>query len=567
MQTLDENLFSSFEPTTTQAWEAQILAALKGADYEKKLVTTTSDGLRRKPFYRAEDLPSWMHNGDAGLVKGKGRSKTAKIRQDFFITDPIKSNTQLLTALKEDVEEIGLWFPTSPTPDALVKLLEGVWIDALPLHLGLSETIPLETAIETLGYVPEQLKGTWLGKTLEDFPFPNLKTAKLDGLTARERGATPVFELAILIGGLSDALASQVVPENLFIHTGIGSDYFSEIAKLRALMQLVPMLFDAYQVPEFAISVTAFSLKRNKTTRDRHTNLLRMTTECMSAIFGGVDAISLPRFDFFDPEGSDLSLRLSRNIQHILRHESHLNRVQDPAAGSYYIEWLTHSLAEKAWGLFQEMEAGGGLAKSSEMVENWIQKADESEKSATSSGKRVLLGTNTFPNLIEKWPTQAADSYALSADLDELRKKAIEENKRPTCTLIRFGSSAMATARGVLAGNMVGCGPFEVIESPLLDDKTAALGYVANAQTDVVVLCSTDEQYDELTVDDLNNLKSATKRVIIAGKSAQEALFLEQGIEFLRMGRGGVPEGLVPSESGTKSLNLTAAIAHWYASC
>ncbi|HCR49656.1 MAG TPA: hypothetical protein DIW24_08505, partial [Bacteroidetes bacterium] len=304
MNILDENLFGSFGPVSTTVWEAQVLTALKGADYEKKLITTTSDGLRRKPFYRAEDLPSWMHNGDAGLVHRKGRSKMAKIRQDFFITDPAKSNAQLLTALKEDVEEIGLWFPASPTSDALVKLLEGVWIDALPLHFGLSETVPLLTALEKLGHTPEQLKGTWLGKTSAGFQFPNLKTGKLDGLFARERGATPVLELAILLGSLSDALASEVMLENLFIHTGIGSDYFSEMAKLRALMRLLPMLFEAYQTSEYAIPIAAFSLKRNKTTRDRHSNLLRLTTECMSAIFGGADSISLPRFDFFDPEGS-----------------------------------------------------------------------------------------------------------------------------------------------------------------------------------------------------------------------------------------------------------------------
>ncbi|MBN8587455.1 MAG: hypothetical protein J0L94_03945 [Rhodothermia bacterium] len=576
MQTLDENLFSSFEPASTHDWEAQILTALKGAEYEKKLVTTTSDGLRRKPYYRAEDLPSWMHNGDTGLVKRKGRSKTFKIRQDFFVSDPNETNTLLLTALKDDLAEFGLQFANIPSPSDLEKLLKGVWLDAVPIHLNNVDTQMFLEALRVLGYEPSQLKGTWTGAksvqtgSISDFPFTGFRTTKLDGHTAREHGATPVLELAILLGQLSDALSVGTPPDKIFLHTGIGSDYFSEIAKLRALHRLIPQVFDAYQLPNHEIPTTAFSLVRNKTTRDRHSNLLRMTTESMSAIFGGVDSVSLPRFDFFHPEESTFSLRLSRNILHLLRHESHLNRVQDPAAGSYYIEKLTESLAELAWGLLQEIEAKGGYKEATDLVSNWIQTANKKELADVATGKRVLLGTNTFPNLIETPVSELVGENGLTWLYDRYREEATNQNKKLRFSLVRFGPSAMATVRGVFASNMVGCAPFPVIESPLLPDKTAAIAYVTELAkeqkgevTDFVVLCSADDEYDAFSPDEIETLKANACLVLMAGKSTKESEYLAQGVEFIRLGRGGLPESVIQTDTGTAMLNLSEAVGRW----
>jgi len=517
-----------------------------------------------------------MHNGDTGLVKHKGRSKTFKIRQDFFVSDPNESNTHLLTALKDDVAEIGLHFQKNPSSSDLEKLLQGIWLDAVLIHLENVDSQTFLAALRVLGYEPSQLKGTWTGaKTIQteaisNFPFAGFRTTKLDGHTAREQGATPVLELAMLLGQLSDALSEGTPPENIFLHTGIGSDYFSEIAKLRALQRLIPQIFDAYQLTIHDIPITAFSLVRNKTTRDRHSNLLRMTTESMSAIFGGADAISLPRFDFFHPEESGLSLRLSRNILHLLRHESHLGRVQDPAAGSYYIEKLTESLAELAWGLFQEIEAKGGYKAATDLVSNWIQTANQKELADVATGKRVILGTNTFPNLIEPPVSELVGENGLTWLYDCYREDATNKNKKLRFSLVRFGPSAMATMRGVFADNMVGCAPFPVTESPLLPDKTAAINYVTELAkeqkgevTDFVVLCSADDEYDALTPSDIETLKANARLVLMAGKCTKESEYLAQGVEFIRLGRGGLPEAIIQTDTGTATLNLSEAVGRW----
>jgi methylmalonyl-CoA mutase len=183
----------------------------------------------------------------------------------------------------------------------------------------------------------------------------------------------------------------------------VGSNYFFEIAKLRALRLLFNTLTKEYN-HNLECIIIATPTKRNKTLYDYNVNLLRTTTECMSAILGNANFISNLPYDTLYHKDNEFGDRIARNQLLILKHESYFDEVTNAADGSYYIEELTAQLAEKALLLFKEIEANDGLI--TQLIAGTIQKkiseSAAKEQEWFDSGKEVLLGTNKYPNKNDK---------------------------------------------------------------------------------------------------------------------------------------------------------------------
>ncbi len=237
-----------------------------------------------------------------------------------------------------------------------------------------------------------------------------IKTIGVSGLAFNNSGASSVQELAFTLATAVEYLNEMIdrglkaddVAKKIKFTFGIGSFYFMEVAKLRAARVLWSKILEAYHVKEEnqKIFIHGKTSQFNQTYFDPFVNSLRTTTEAFSAIVGGVDSLQTNAYDESFNIPDDFSRRLARNTQIILKEESHLNQVIDPAGGSYFVEKLTDDIANAAWKLFQSIEEKGGMLKAiqSGFVQDEIAKIADVKKKDFAKRKSVLVGTNMYAN-------------------------------------------------------------------------------------------------------------------------------------------------------------------------
>jgi methylmalonyl-CoA mutase len=410
------NLAQDFPPVSTETWEAAIQKDLKGADYEKKLVWRSDEGLSVRPYYRTENL--------VGL-----EAQTASLPGKF----PYVRGTGEAWKIDQSA---------APDPGAIrADLLLEAGADAIQ-QLG----IALAAGVERLALLSED---------------------------------RPV-----------DVAAREI--EFIF---AVGSTYFFEIAKLRAARMLWAQAVAAFAPmdPESCrMNLHVRTARLNKSVCDPYTNVLRATTEAMSAAIGGCDSLTVQPFGFEE--------HLALGIQRVLAEEAHLNAVADPAGGSYYIETLTASLAREAWKLLQRIESAGGY--SAALNAGWlaeeIAKTRASREKAISSRRRALVGVNNYPDLngkpIEPPPPPEAIAapfplFRLAEPFEKVRERTERHvsatGHAPKVLLLKRGDVKMRTARANFALNFFGCAGFEITES---EDY-------AGSDANLIVLCSSDPEY------------------------------------------------------------------------
>ena len=327
----------------------------------------------------------------------------------------------------------------------------------------------------------------------------------VDGARFLESGANAVEELAFTLAVASDALAAGSPVTGL--RFAVGSNYFFEIAKLRAARLLWSTVAEAYGVPA-TIAIHAVTTQTNKSLYDPYTNLLRCTTEALSAAIAGVDSLEVREAGF--------SARLAGNVQLVLREEVHLDHVADPAGGSYYIEAITSSLAQQAWKLFQEIEAAGGFTKAGELVEARLTAGRSAREKEVASRRRTLVGVNNYPDLKERelehsaWIDSSAWRMPAAVEAVRLRteRHAAKHGSIPRVLLLKRGDVKMKMARAQFCQNFFGCAGFDIVESESLEPA------------DLVVLCSSDPEYLALA-SEICPQAGATP-VIVAGNPAAQ---------------------------------------------
>ncbi len=461
-QPSDDKLFSDFPGVSRQEWEKKIREDLKGADYEKELIWHTREGFDVKPYYFSEDIRHMRHlesfPGEFPYVRtGKTHRNSWEIRQDIQVSKPEKANKIILDLLKKGVTSPGLKLNSSviDSGENFSRLLRDIPLDSITLNLLAGKDAPKFTEyligeVNRRKFGANTIKGSFdydplgnltvFGSFYQDLnndfnklkslvqraseTLPLYKVLEVNGLNFSNAGATIVQEIAFALAMGNEYLAQLTekgleagdIAKRMQFVFGIGSDYFLEIAKLRAARLLWSKIVEAYKPSDSgssAMFVHSVTTGWNKTLYDPYVNMLRSTTESMSASIGGADSIEVTPFDSAYAEESDFSLRNARNTQIILKEEAYFDKVIDPAAGSYYIENLTQNLAQRAWNLFLKTEDKGGYTKAFKagFIQVIISKTARQRMYDIATKQEVLVGTNKYFN-----PDDRPDKKA-SADL------------------------------------------------------------------------------------------------------------------------------------------------------
>lgn len=350
---------------------------------------------------------------------------------------------------------------------------------------------------------------------------------------------------------LTDAgVKADEVARRIKFNMGVSSNYFMEIAKFRAARMVWAQIVEQYK-PESKLSSKmlchAVTSRFNQTIYDAHVNLLRSQTETMSAALAGVDSITTTPFDVPYKTPDAFSERIARNQQFLLKEESHLDKVVDPAGGSYYVETLTVSLAKEAWKLFLEVEEKGGFLAC--INDNSIQKAinatAEKRHVDVARRKEILLGTNQYPNINEtaaqKIETTGcscgchhkeggeAQGTGLSrkraaSDFEALRLATEAASNRPKVFMLTIGNLAMRLARAQFSTNFFGCAGYEIIDNLGFDTVQEGVDAAIEKGADVIVLCSSDDEYATLAPEAFKYLDGRAMFVVAGAPACMEEL-------------------------------------------
>jgi len=576
---LNELLFSNFPEVTSEEWKNTILKDLKGLPFEK-VEWQTEDDLTIEPFYRKENLPNQLpvlNKKERGwkITEAILENKSTSLANETA-KKAIQVGTDALLFYSHEVDSKTFGVPL-PTPLALPELLKGIDVSLTPVILSLANRTPefakeirnkakgskqlladydpFGTAIlcGEFGSSEEQAKSNLL--SLVSSP-DNEKLICVHSYYLRDAGATVSQELAyalawgvsylnILIeAGTSPKLAAA----SIWFWMGIGSDYFTEITKFRSFRILWNQVLDAYEKglgESSPVTILASTSSWNFTAYDPHVNILRGTTEAMSAVIGGADFVHVKPFDSVYSEMNEFGIRIARNSQLLLRHESHLDKVEDPSSGSYYLETLTNQLSQAAWKTFQTIESEGGYLKAlaDGKVQQAIELSAKQKRDAAASKRQTLLGTNQYafpkerhPELAENitktkalldFPNQGKykrlDTVRLSWDFDRLRNLTdlhVASGKDvPKAFLLTIGDLTMRKARAGFSSNFIGCLGYEIIDNIGFSSISEGLLAAKKAGANIVVLCSSDEEYATLIPDFASGIQKELPNVwpIIAG--------------------------------------------------
>ena len=412
------NLFKDFPEVSAKAWKQKIQFDLKGADYNETLVWESLEGIKVKPFYHADDIDtSKLTDLNTG---------SWNIGQVIFVGNAAAANKKAKSALEKGAESIVFIIPTQDTnpKDFLSDLvLEGVTVYFEFQFLSSSYVQELLSFIDDskaniflnidiIGNLARS--GNWYStlksdhELLDDIVLNNKNSnlVSVDVSLYQNAGANLTQQLAYALAHANEYLnhfnTKEAVPKITF-KISVGSNYFFEIAKLRALRLLWKTLSNEYGI-DTDCHILALPTKRNKTLYDYNVNMLRTTTEAMSACLGGANTICNLPYDAIYHKENDFGDRIARNQLLVLKKESYFDVVDNPSDGSYYIETLTHQLAEKALDIFKNIEANGGFL--SQLKANTIQKKIKEsalkEQELFNTRKEVLVGTNKYVNDADK---------------------------------------------------------------------------------------------------------------------------------------------------------------------
>ena len=598
-----EKLFGQFPPISTTEWKDKVIADLKGADFDKKLVWRTNEGFNVQPMYRAENIVGLKTTdslpGEYPYVRGTKCDNEWLIRQDIFVENPQEANRKALDLLNKGITSLGFQIGRDQiTPESLASLLNG--INAEKVELNFISCIKnaskigeeLSSYFKKQGIDLQKVKGS-IGfdpfkrilKHGRDFPkyadmaeqvinsvseLPGYRVLMADAFMLNNAGSYITQELGFALAWgnewlsvLTDkGLTVDKVANRIKFNFGISSNYFMEMAKFRAARTLWAQIVSAYKPNcdcASKIEMHAQTSQFNMTIYDAHVNLLRSQTETMSAALAGVNSITVTPFDITYKQPDEFSERIARNQQLLLKEESHFNKIVDPAGGSYYIETLTASIAEEAWKLFLEVEDAGGFyaALRSGFVQNTVNAAAESRRTAIARRKEILLGTNQYPNIhetaLDKIVAETGHSCGChhheectpempalhtvrgASDFEALRLATEKSGKRPKVFMLTIGNLAMRLARSQFSGNFFGCAGYEIIDNLGFDTVQAGVEAAIKAKADIVVLCSSDEEYATLAPEAYKLLEGKAIFVVAGAPESMEDLKAQGITRFINV--------------------------------
>ena len=541
-----DKLLQEFPPVSTQSWEEVITKDLKGADYAKRLIWQSEDGLAVKPYYRAEDIAELEYldaaPGNFPYARSDRSTGDWRIREEIDAVDPAKANQAALTAVVAGAEEIAFRDVRAKSVSDLATLLAN--LQEIPVHFQNADEslirLLIGRLIEGQKRSPVAMSTDWDPLTNVDFAAEVVAGAPsalvpftIHGDGFEESGATAVEEVGFTLAAAIDFLA-EMQSRNVDINRAaasiafsfaIGADYFFQIAKLRAFRLLWARAVESFGGTRESAKarIHARTSRWNETIYDPHVNILRGTTEAMSAVLGSADSISVAPFDECYKAPDDASRRLARNTQILLKQEALLSRVADPGGGSYCIEVITDFIAREGWKAMQAIEAAGGYRKAQAQITRALEQSLAAREKAVLSRRRIFTGTNQHANLSEK-ALDRIDVSRLAGEkrgaqiYEQLRlrteRHAAQTGKSPRVLLAEIGDVKMRSARSGFAANFFGCAGFTIVTKRF--DSTDE---IAASDADLIVLCSSDPEYPALAAELIAKLKALGHKtpVIVAG--------------------------------------------------
>ena len=525
--------------------------------------------------------------GEFPFVRGNKKDNNEwYVRQNIAVDDPVEANKKALDILNKGVDSIGFRFGGSMVSAEFIEtLLKDIRLDIVEVSYRTCPRHAQELAeilvayFEKMGYDKEKIVGgvgfdpidkmlqkgkdttpllalmPKLVETLKD--YPNLRCVMVHSDTLNNAGAYIVQELGYALAWGNEYLQQLVAAgvdvdlaaKSITFNMGVSENYFMEIAKFRAARMLWAQIVKQYEPKcdcACKMVINATTSTYNQTLFDSYVNLLRSQTEAMSAALGSVHSMVVTPFDAPYEEATDFSERIARNQQLIIKEESHFDRIVDPGAGSYYIEHLTDALAQEAWKIFLKVEEEGGFlaAVKAGTIQDDINATNVKRHGDAAKRKEFLLGTNQFPNFTEKSegkralgagcccgtahescePTfKAINSTRLAADFEDLRIHT-EEKKVPVAFMLTIGNLAMRQARAQFSCNFLACAGYKVIDN--LGFKTVGEGVDAalEAKADIVVICSSDDEYAEYAIPAFKYLNGRAMFVVAGAPACMEDL-------------------------------------------
>lgn len=588
-----EKLFDQFPPVSTAEWKAKVEADLKGAPFDKKLVWRTNEGFNVQPMYRLEDIKDFKTlnslPGEYPYIRGTRTDNDWLTRQEILAEDPAEANKKALEVLGKGVTSLGFKVE-DPSAATVAALLEGVDLTKVEVNFATCPKKALPLAQALVEYVKSKgveaaFKGSIdfnpLRKPLrhgQPFPgnmtemacalldavkaVPGMRVLAVDSVMLSNAGAYIYQELgyALAWGNMWMTMLTEAgrpadeVASRIKFNMNISSNFFMELAKFRAARMLWAQIVNQYKpanVDACKMMTHAATSRFNMTIYDAHVNLLRSQTEAMSAALAGVDSITSTPFDVTYKNPDDFSERIARNQQFLLKEESHLDKVIDPAGGSYYVETLTRSIGQEAWKLFLDVEDKGGFLAcvNDGSVQAVIRETSERRHTDVARRKEILLGTNQYPNINEmaaekiesingalscgchhNHPEETPETPAglptsrAASDFEALRLATEHAANRPKVFMLTIGNLAMRLARAQFSSNFFGCAGYEIIDNLGFETVEAGVDAALEKGADIVVLCSSDDEYAEFAPAAFKYLNGRAEFVVAGAPACMDDL-------------------------------------------
>ena len=535
-----------------------------------------------------ESLP-----GEFPYVRGTKVNNDWKVRQEIKVTDFKAANEKALDILDKGVTSLGFFMKGGDVnAENIATLLNGICPQCVELNfstclckaellIGIladyfkQRGVDVEKCQGSVNYDPFKkplLKGKEAGDWVETAKsvlkagaaLPGYRVLSVNACYFNNAGAYIAQELGYALAWGNELMAKLTeagcdateVAKKIKFNFGISSNYFMEIAKFRAARWLWAEIVKAYNPAcdcACKMHVHAQTSKWNMTVYDAYVNMLRSQTETMSAAIAGVDSITVRPFDEAYATPDDFSERIARNQQLLLKEECHFDKVVDPSAGSYYVEVLTNSLADVAWKLFLEVEDKGGFG--TEVAAGEIQKAvnasNEARRKAVATRREILLGSNQYPNFNEVAGDKINEPEACccggghdcgeatvtpldfsrgASEFEALRMATEKSGKTPKVFMLTIGNLAMRLARSQFSSNFFACAGYKIIDNLGFDTVEEGVDAGVKAGTDIIVLCSSDDEYATFAPAAYKALAGRAQFVVAGAPACMEEL-KAQGID------------------------------------
>ena len=585
-----EKLFAEFPPVPTEKWEEVIAVDLKGADYERKLVWRTPEGFNVRPYYRAENLEGLKflasEPGEFPYVRGTRCDNVWRVHQSLTVKCPEAANAEALKLLDSGVDSLGFSLTKGLSAAEVETLLRDIHLPAVEVVLsgeGVADVVePVLAKIEKEGWQETasvhfvldpiinrlSLTGAFCspggekcfkmlaGLVRRTAAMKGVRVVTVSGENFSNAGSTIVEELAFTLSAgheylvrlMDEGLTVDEAARKIGFWMGVTSNYFMEMAKFRAARMLWANIVKGYN-PEKGCSCKLFAhavtSTWNQTVYDPYINMLRGTTEAMSAAIAGVHSLEVTPFNASFAEPDEFSKRIARNVELLLKHESHFDQVVDPAGGSYYIENLTQSIAAEAWKLFLEIEEKGGYTEAYKagFIAERIKASAAAKDKNIATRRQILLGANQYPNFTEVAGKEiTAESvtrkqaegnvlvpYRGAMAFEEMRLHVDRSGKEPKAFMLTCGNLGMARARSQFSCNFFACAGIKVIDNTYFKSIEEGVKAALESKAQIVVVCASDDDYAE-AAPKIKELLGGKAILVVAGAPACAPELEAQGI-------------------------------------